>query len=140
MTQFRDNAIRNRAIGEFSQAQEINAIGVNIERNANWREGEALEITLSRSCKCDEFYVRRKCNIPSLVVLFHRSSDFRARGGKPSRKTAIDVFSPPVFIPVAPLALGGNEYTEKAYAHSRLITPCARVTSARCTRRFLRRR
>lgn len=38
MTQFRDNAIRNwdRAIGEFSQAWEINAIGVNIERNANW--------------------------------------------------------------------------------------------------------
>lgn len=41
MTQFPDNAIRNRdcAIGEFSQTREINAIGINIERNANWQGG-----------------------------------------------------------------------------------------------------
>lgn len=65
MTQFRDNTIRNwdRAIGEFSQAWEINAIGVNIERNANWQDGGDPKSPLSRNCKVDEFYVCRKCNI-----------------------------------------------------------------------------
>lgn len=65
MTQFRDNAIRNRGgiaqSAKFSQAREINAIGVNIERNANWRVGRKRghsKLPLSRSRKVDVFYVR----------------------------------------------------------------------------------
>ncbi|KAL6261178.1 hypothetical protein P5V15_008702 [Pogonomyrmex californicus] len=102
--------------------------------------GRGLKITLSRTCKVDESnftYVESVIYPPSRCVTPSRVSGIFALEAGNREKPRLTLFFLPSFFLLsflfflffaAPLALGcGNEYTEKAYAHSRLITPRARA-------------